>query len=105
MNNENHQASHGKALTATIIVIVLILVGGFTYQLGRRHALGGNNAASTSQQTTMKRVGILQYVSHPALNQIHKGVVDELKKKDSSTARTSRSSTRTDRPTRASSPR
>ncbi|MCO6558020.1 MAG: ABC transporter substrate-binding protein [Bifidobacterium sp.] len=79
MSNENHQASHGRALTATIIVIVLILVGGFTYQLGRRHALGNDNTASTSQHA-LKRVGILQYVSHPALNQIHKGVVDELEK-------------------------
>ncbi|WEV74694.1 tryptophan ABC transporter substrate-binding protein [Bifidobacterium sp. ESL0798] len=79
MSNENHQTSHGKALTATIIVIALILVGGFTYELGRRHALGNAKTASTSQHA-LKRVGILQYVSHPALDQIHKGVVDELKK-------------------------
>lgn len=89
MSNENHQASHGKALTATIIVIALILVGGFTYELGRRAGIkeaSGGKATSQSVQSSssaksgMKRVGILQYVSHPALNQIHKGVVDELKK-------------------------
>ncbi|WEV68672.1 tryptophan ABC transporter substrate-binding protein [Bifidobacterium sp. ESL0775] len=88
MSNDKPQAAHGKALTATIIVIALILVGGFTYELGRRagikEATGGKATSQTVQSSAakggMKRVGILQYVSHPALDQIHKGVVDELKK-------------------------
>ncbi|MBB2954917.1 putative ABC transport system substrate-binding protein [Bifidobacterium commune] len=75
MNNNHHQPARGRALTATIIVIALILVGDFVYQLGKHNTSGEN-----SSKHQIARVGILQYVSHPALNQIHKGVVDGLKK-------------------------
>lgn len=88
-----------RGLIATILVIAFVLVGTFMFQLGRMTAGSGNSSSSSSntsassgQNTTefeqgkqststeMKRIGILQYVSHPALDQIHKGIVDELKK-------------------------
>jgi putative tryptophan/tyrosine transport system substrate-binding protein len=69
-----HNNLHSKTLMATTAVIALILVGGFFYAMGRRHTDGSDNHSQD-----VKRVGILQYVSHPALDQIHKGVVDALR--------------------------
>lgn len=75
---EHRTANNSRALIAAIAVIELILVGGFMYGIGRRQVRSSNTDTQSSQR--IKRVGILQYVSHPALDQIHKGVVDELKK-------------------------
>ncbi|MDN6802623.1 MAG: hypothetical protein L0L47_03360, partial [Bifidobacterium mongoliense] len=74
-----------KGLMATIAAIALILVGVFMYYMGSMNA--GRSSAGTSggQQSTaagagaMKRIGILQYVTHPALDEIHRGIIDGLK--------------------------
>jgi putative ABC transport system substrate-binding protein len=62
-----------KGLIATIAVIALILVGVFAYQAGQM------KPTEKTAKTETKTVGILQYVSHPALDQIKKGVVAGLK--------------------------
>lgn len=74
-----------KGLMATIAAIALILVGVFMYYMGSMNA--GRSSAGTSggQQSAaagagaMKRIGILQYVTHPALDEIHRGIIDGLK--------------------------
>lgn len=79
---------------ATIAAIVLILVGVFMYQIGSMHAGGAQSSAGGQQASAsgagagaasgtgaMKRLGILQYVSHPALDEIHRGIIDALKQR------------------------
>ena len=63
-----------KGLIVTIILLGVILIGTFTYEMGQKNV--------TTETTTkeIKTVGILQFVSHPALDQIYEGVVDTLEK-------------------------
>lgn len=66
-----------KGLIASVIVIGIILVGFFGYQMGQ---MGQNNEGNTATSSSeeMKTVGILQYVSHDALDQINDGIVQGL---------------------------
>lgn len=69
-----------KGLMATVIVILLFLGATLVYQLGMSR---GNNQAATTTTTTSekaeKTVGILQYVSHEALDAITNGIKEGLK--------------------------
>lgn len=62
-----------KIFTVSIIVV---LVGGFMY------GLGVNNTNKNKEQENRKiiKVGVLQLLSHPALDAIYKGFEDELNK-------------------------
>ena len=64
-----------KGLIASVLLILFILVGTFGYQLGK--ATNKQEAAPVKKE--VKTVGILQFVSHPALDAIHKGIEDALK--------------------------
>ncbi|WP_246001216.1 tryptophan ABC transporter substrate-binding protein [Companilactobacillus musae] len=55
---------------ATLVAFALILIGAYFYT-GR---------ADAQKQTEIPKVGILQLMSHPALDQIHQGINDTLKK-------------------------
>ena len=63
-----------KGLIASVVVIIAIVIGFFIYQTM-------NEPAKTSKKAEDKvqTVGILQFVSHPALDTITKGVKDALK--------------------------
>lgn len=59
-----------KRLKITMIVLIVYLIGAFIYE--------------SKEQTGKKRadiptIGVLQYVSHPALDAIYQGILDELK--------------------------
>jgi len=60
-----------KSLKYTIICIAAILVGAFIYQ-----------TSTQNKQTNQKlpQIGVLQFVSHPSLDLIYKGFVEELEK-------------------------
>lgn len=62
-----------KIFTVSIIVVLL---GGFMY------GLGVNNSSKNKEQENRKiiKVGVLQLLSHPALDAIYKGFEDELNK-------------------------
>lgn len=65
-----------KGLIASVAVVFLIIFGVFVFQMGKM------NQPLTNQQDkkeTIQTVGILQFVSHPALDTITKGVKDALK--------------------------
>lgn len=66
-----------KGLIAVLAVIVVALAGVFGYQMLQKDE--GGTTASSDAKEEMKTVGILQYVSHPALDQIHDGIIDGLK--------------------------
>ncbi|GAB6384649.1 tryptophan ABC transporter substrate-binding protein [Enterococcus cecorum] len=63
-----------KGLIASVVVIIAVVIGFFIYQTM-------NTPAKTAKKTEDKvqTVGILQFVSHPALDTITKGVKDALK--------------------------
>lgn len=63
-----------KGLIASVVVIIAVVIGFFIYQTM-------NVPAKTSKKAEDKvqTVGILQFVSHPALDTITKGVKDALK--------------------------
>ncbi|MHC5373694.1 tryptophan ABC transporter substrate-binding protein [Enterococcus sp. LJL120] len=69
-----------KGLIASVAVIAVILVGFFAYQLGQQSNSADSTADSTTESSAveMKTVGILQYVSHNALDQIHQGIIEGL---------------------------
>lgn len=58
------------------VCIIIVLVGGFMY------GLGVNNTNKNKEQENRKiiKVGVLQLLSHPALDAIYKGFEDELNK-------------------------
>lgn len=61
---------HAKRLYGTIIVLVVLLVGAFFYM----------GHSQNAQKNKIPKVGVLQLMSHPALDQINKGLDDTLKK-------------------------
>ena len=63
-----------KGLIASVVVIIAVVIGFFIYQTM-------NTPAKTTKKAEDKvqTVGILQFVSHPALDTITKGVKDALK--------------------------
>lgn len=63
-----------KGLIASVVVIIAVVIGFFIYQTM-------NTPAKTAKKAEDKvqTVGILQFVSHPALDMITKGVKDALK--------------------------
>lgn len=75
-----------RGLTIVTSLIIGILIGGFLLQpkgLFNRSAKSDETKASTTEKasTSKKRVGVLQYVSHPALDAIYKGIQEGLKDK------------------------
>ncbi|EOT47647.1 ABC transporter substrate-binding protein [Enterococcus sulfureus ATCC 49903] len=64
-----------KKLSLSYLVLGLFLVTMFGYGLGTK------NEQQTKSDDTNKTVGVLQYVSHPALDSIYKGVIQGLKNK------------------------
>lgn len=64
-----------KKLSLSYLVLGLFLVTMFGYGLGTK------NEQQTTSTDTNKTVGVLQYVSHPALDSIYKGVVKGLQNK------------------------
>lgn len=64
-----------KKLSLSYLVLGLFLVTMFGYGLGTK------NEQQTKSTDTNKTVGVLQYVSHPALDSIYKGVVKGLQNK------------------------
>lgn len=63
-----------KGLIIAVGAILLFLVATFGYQMGTM-----KNEQEASPVTEKKRVGILQFVSHPALDQITEGIKEGLK--------------------------
>lgn len=62
-------------------IIVLGLLGGGSYLYGKHQTKNVPTTVTTKQTTTKNyTIGILQYISHPSLDQIKAGVVDGLKK-------------------------
>ena len=68
-----------KGLIASVAVILLFLGATFVYQLGMRS--GTNQVSETSEpvEKAEKTVGILQFVSHEALDAITEGIKEGLK--------------------------
>lgn len=68
-----------KGLIASVAVILLFLGATFVYQLGMR--IGTNQASEASEpvKKAEKTVGILQFVSHEALDAITEGIKEGLK--------------------------
>ena len=68
-----------KGLIASVTVILLFLGATFVYQLGMRS--GTNQVSETSEpvEKAEKTVGILQFVSHEALDAITEGIKEGLK--------------------------
>ncbi|OQO85811.1 peptide ABC transporter substrate-binding protein [Enterococcus casseliflavus] len=68
-----------KGLIASVAVILLFLGATFVYQLGMR--IGTNQASEASEpvEKAEKTVGILQFVSHEALDAITEGIKEGLK--------------------------
>ncbi len=64
-----------KGLIATLIVIFVVLIGTFAFQYGKASAEKSKGAENSEN----KIVGILQFVSHPALDAIRDGIEDSLK--------------------------
>lgn len=61
-----------KGLILSVGVVLMILVGSvFAFELGKRNT-------GSAQTEEMQTVGILQYVSHPSLDDIRQGVEDGL---------------------------
>ncbi len=64
-----------KGIIGSIIALAVVLIGVFAYQMGSRQ-----NTAETDESTDeMQTVGILQFISHPSLDQISDGVIEGLK--------------------------
>lgn len=66
-----------KGIMGSIIVLAVILIGVFGYQMGLRQNAPAETTATSSNE--VQKVGILQYISHPSLDQIKDGVVAGLK--------------------------
>ncbi|MBV7390221.1 tryptophan ABC transporter substrate-binding protein [Enterococcus alishanensis] len=64
-----------KGIIGSIIAIAVILIGVFAYQMGSRQT----TSSATTDSSELQTVGILQFISHPSLDQIKDGVVDGLK--------------------------
>ncbi|MDT2595781.1 tryptophan ABC transporter substrate-binding protein [Enterococcus dongliensis] len=64
-----------KGIIGSIIALAVVLIGVFAYQMGSRQT-----DAATDKKTEVKTVGILQFISHPSLDQIKDGVIEGLKK-------------------------
>lgn len=62
-----------KGLWVSYFILGMCLITFFGY------GVGSANQTSTKTSTAIKKVGILQYVSHPALDSIYKGVIQGLK--------------------------
>ncbi len=62
-----------RGLILTIIVLFATLIITFVFEMGK-----SSNVDQANTDNENKTVGILQYVSHPALNEIRRGVVDGL---------------------------
>ncbi|MCD5003164.1 ABC transporter substrate-binding protein [Enterococcus saccharolyticus] len=65
-----------KGLMATVALIFIVLIGVFAYQAGK-----SSNQTQSDKKVIeeVKTVGILQFVSHPALDAIREGIEDALK--------------------------
>lgn len=63
-----------KKVLITLSIIVIAIIGFFIYD---------NSQKSTEKKTddTVKVVGVLQYVSHPALDEIYEGMIEGLESK------------------------
>ncbi|AYW48584.1 peptide ABC transporter substrate-binding protein [Tetragenococcus osmophilus] len=62
-----------RGLILTIIVLFAILITTFVFEVGK-----STSETESNTDDSNKTVGILQYVSHPALNDIRQGVEDGL---------------------------
>lgn len=68
-----------KKLMVVLGIIVVVLFVGGAFALGRRnHTATGSSTTAASTKDKTVTVGILQYVSHPSLDKIRKGVEDGL---------------------------
>ncbi|EOT44489.1 tryptophan ABC transporter substrate-binding protein [Enterococcus columbae] len=65
-----------KGLIASVAVVFLIIFGVFVFQMGKMNQAP---TKTTKKENKIQTVGILQFVSHPALDTITKGVKDALK--------------------------
>ncbi|MGF2941815.1 tryptophan ABC transporter substrate-binding protein [Enterococcus xiangfangensis] len=63
-----------KGIIGSIIALAVVLIGVFAYQMGSRQT------DATADKPAVKTVGILQFISHPSLDQIKDGVIAGLKK-------------------------
>lgn len=63
-----------KGLIASVVVIIAIVIGFFIYQ-----TMNAPAKTTKKAEDKVQTVGILQFVSHPALDTITKGVKDALK--------------------------
>ena len=68
-----------KGLIASVAVILLFLGAPFVYQLGMRSGTNQASEASEPVEKAEKTVGILQFVSHEALDAITEGIKEGLK--------------------------
>lgn len=68
-----------KGLIASVAVILLFLGATFVYQLGMRSETNQASEASEPVEKAEKTVGILQFVSHEALDAITEGIKEGLK--------------------------
>ena len=62
-----------KRLMGMIALLVVLVVGGIIYS-----SVTGEKAPKTNNTTKTVKVGVLQYVSHPSLNLIYKGIQEGL---------------------------
>ena len=62
-----------KRLMGMIALLVVLVVGGIIYS-----SVNGEKAMKTSNTTKTVKVGVLQYVSHPSLDLIYKGIQEGL---------------------------
>ncbi len=63
-----------KRLIAVVALIMIYLVGTFIYE-----KVDDSSGTTTKEPTKTTVVGVLQYVSHPALDEIYRGIKDGLK--------------------------
>ena len=63
-----------KGLMASLALIIIVLLGIFAYQAGK----SSGQEATPEENGEVKTVGILQFVSHPALDAIREGIEDAL---------------------------
>ena len=62
-----------KRLMGMIALLVVLVVGGIIYS-----SVNGEKAPKTNNTTKTVKVGVLQYVSHPSLDLIYKGIQEGL---------------------------
>lgn len=79
--SEKEHRSPSTLITAAVTAVAVLVVGVAMYFVGEHSVKKTTGQTATTAQTqTVKKVGILQTMSHPALDQIHQGVIDGLKK-------------------------